>query len=84
MNSGGEVRFRRKLALSVLAAAFLAGWVVVPMNANAELQQDLRIANDGTVYQYFCSNGSTNHIWVTNVGGAIAFSPSPANLGGTL
>ncbi|GEM_PF-3357881 len=81
MSSRARVAFSKKLALSLLAPAILAGSVIAPMNANAEVQQDLRIAQNGTVYQFFCSNGSTDHLRVTNASMAIAFN-APATLAG--
>ena len=62
MDSGGEVRFRRKLALSVLAATFLAGWVVAPTSALAFIQQDLRISQNGTVYQLLCNRSEERRV----------------------
>jgi len=82
MSFGREVRFRRKLVLSVSVATFLAGWAVAPMKAEARLQQRLDIADDGTVYQYICSDGQplgTVTDRLTNVSMAIALN-SPASV----
>lgn len=85
MRSRTRVAFSRKLALSLLAPAILAGSVIAPMNADAFLQQDLRLASDGTVYQYICNNNTAaqDHLRVTNLSMSIGFN-SPANLGGDL
>lgn len=77
MGSRTRIASSKKLGLSLLAAAFLAGSVIAPMSADARVQQRIDIASDGTVYQYICSDAQpagTDHDRLTNVSMSIAFN----------
>ncbi|MCZ7625621.1 MAG: hypothetical protein M5R38_07065 [Candidatus Methylomirabilis sp.] len=77
MSSGGRGRFRKTLTLSLVGSAFLLQGVIVPLTADARVQQRIDIAADGTVYQYLCSDGQpagTDHDRLTNVSMSIAFN----------
>ena len=76
MSFGPKVSFSKKLVLFWLVPLLLAGWAVAPMNADASVQQTIKKADDGTVYQHLCYDGSiaTGHLRLTNASLALNFN----------
>src|SRR3989304_2527737 len=86
MIPGTRVPFSKRFLHSLLVPILIVAWLIVPLDANANIVQALNIAQNGTVYQYFCYDSQpagTNHLRVTNVSMAIGFRPTSATLPGT-